>query len=116
VRPRPAKVIKTRFVTEKSFWKEVHTAETVNPLGKHNTLGALEYESRKQRRQQHRKLGQSLSRESCRCSNLPQEQLSKPHGEGPVLFALNCNTMPKYLSQQFGPGDDLRAGEPLREI
>jgi len=48
-------------------------------------------------------------------SGLPQEQLSKPHGQGPIVFALNCNTMPKTPPQVFGPAYDL--GSPtLRAI
>jgi hypothetical protein len=42
-------------------------------------------------------------------SNLPKGQLSKPHGEGAVLFALNCNTMPKDPPQRFGPAYDLKS-------
>jgi hypothetical protein len=48
-------------------------------------------------------------------SNLPKGQLSKTHGEGPILFALNCNTMLKIPPSKFRPQYDL--GSPtLRAI
>jgi hypothetical protein len=50
-----------------------------------------------------------FEKKELRVSNLPREQLSKPYGEGPVLFALNCNTMPKNAPPKFGPEYDLKS-------
>lgn len=40
-------------------------------------------------------------------ASLSQQQLSKPHGKGPILFTLNCSTMPKDPPQISGPAYDL---------
>ena len=38
-------------------------------------------------------------------SGLPQQQLSKPHAESLVVFALNCDTMPRIPPSGFRVGD-----------
>jgi len=46
-------------------------------------------------------------------SGLPQQQLSKPHAEGLVVFALNCDTMPRISPSGFRVADSsTREGSP----
>jgi len=60
------------------------------------------------RKEQCRKRRQSfIKQQELLIASLPQKQLSKPHGEGPIFFALNCSTMPKDSPRIFGSTYDL---------
>jgi hypothetical protein len=105
--------IEQKHYTMDSFFGRLLETLDIEDQMKHEIHGFITAnQDWKQSREEKMAIAQAwakFEKKELQVSNLPREQLSKPHGHGPVLFALNCNTMPKNAPPEFGPEYDLKS-------